>query len=962
MPFPTGNRPTLPRGNSIPTRSTSPFSSRGGGGGASWQPPSRQTPPPPTSGQTNAAALRAQDAARKAAQYPGSRPSSVPYAGNQATLPRPGAPTGGLTPSRSLPAPSTPPLSLNPPKPPPALTPSLPIKGIPRIPLGTALGAASMIPTLIDEAKNLSQQIPYTLGMWDDFIRSGGDGRRTSELRRERVRRGEQLQGSESPGGWSDPFRGRENEDPRRLPQGIPPWLEPQVPDRKYPPTQPFRVWFPSDGDSAERPDNHPGILLYGVTGAYSTGGDPPNFSARTYVITHASGTFISDGHFRTGTVSAVIAPVNEDGTNGEPVTPDQLDPPSYPMRAPADWAPPLLPGALPDLFPQAIPQAIPQTKPVPQPDAPPAPAILPPPAPSPRPQRIPSLRPAPLPSLSPSPSPQLSPSPSPQLSPSPSPSPYPQISPTPSPSPAPSPSPSPSPQLNPPRVPPPGDNKCCPSPMEKFAAISLAKVHDCDQEAGSSRVSVPNPMIEVVKFLAQQMQALGELVCTTKDELSGVLNQVKNDLEGIEFMNLEAKNCNGETVDSEILVGQRINVLSQAIKALNRLNNARTQVLCAAPGAGDDEYVALSIPIATYNPNGTVEISQASIQVRSAEQSQVTRLFEQIASVKSYLSGVERYSERIHNVLGGSTWFGSNAANRTPSLPTKAEEKMKADGVLMGMNTDTEKSVAANSLLDLFRLYSAVNYHRMGLNQFPAEVPETLLTYSDKRPAIKIRSLSEYLGWFVQQVDGLVGQFPIEVTIEDIDPLQKGNQTKKIELANISEALAEMYGQGVSTQLNSSVSINFLMRLASEVIATKNSSLITQDYVRANAAFLGYKGNPKKRVIDYSFNPSKLETLDEFLQESKGNIVGWDEDDKESVVSYLQKIVFSAGIIKAVFMRSPKQLHVLKKEFDNLVTQEDFDEKKVWEAFLKFLNDPNSFVNLNQGPMPNVKDKGRSK
>jgi hypothetical protein len=48
-------------------------------------------------------------------------------------------------------------------------------------------------------------------------------------------------------------------------------------------------------------------------------------------------------------------------------------------------------------------------------------------------------------------------------------------------------------------------------------------------------------------------------------------------------------------------------------------------------------------------------------------------------------------------------------------------------------------------------------------------------------------------------------------------------------------------------------------MRLASEVIATKNAALITQDYSKANAAFLGYKGNPARREIDYSFDPAKL-------------------------------------------------------------------------------------------------------
>ena len=161
---------------------------------------------------------------------------------------------------------------------------------------------------------------------------------------------------------------------------------------------------------------------------------------------------------------------------------------------------------------------------------------------------------------------------------------------------------------------------------------------------------------------------------------------------------------------------------------------------------------------------------------------------------------------------------------------------------------------------------------------------------------------------------------------------------------------------------MNANVSVNFLMRLASELIATKNATLITQDYVRANAAFIGYRGNPKKREINYSFNPTKLDTLDEFLQESKGFIVGWDEEDKESLVSYLQKIVYSAGIIKAVFMRSPKQLDILRKELLNMADKSNATDEKEWKSILEFLNDPNGFFNRDGAPQPRVRDKDEQK
>lgn len=247
----------------------------------------------------------------------------------------------------------------------------------------------------------------------------------------------------------------------------------------------------------------------------------------------------------------------------------------------------------------------------------------------------------------------------------------------------------------------------------------------------------------------------------------------------------------------------------------------------------------------------------------------------------------------------------------------------------------------------------------RIGVTQYPASVPENLLTNLPQRQ-IRLQSLTELFGWYVKQFDALIGEFPINLKIQDIDPLTEGDQEQEIKLMNVAETLVELYALAAKTSINSDLHTNFLTRLAAEVISTKNATVVTQDYARANAQFLGYKGNPKKRKIPYSFDPESLDSLEKLLRNSEKFVVGWQEDDPESVVNYLQKIVFSAGIIKAVFFRGGSQASQLIGELRNLIdpnsdVQQGRDEG--WEAFIDAINNPESPFNANSPTLPRVTD-----
>lgn len=250
----------------------------------------------------------------------------------------------------------------------------------------------------------------------------------------------------------------------------------------------------------------------------------------------------------------------------------------------------------------------------------------------------------------------------------------------------------------------------------------------------------------------------------------------------------------------------------------------------------------------------------------------------------------------------------------------------------------------------------------RLGVYQYPATVPQNL---ADKENATeKIENITDLLGWTVRQLDALMGQFPLEIEVKDVDPTQQGNQSRKISLPNMAEYASEMYGLALRSAVNSDTHTSFLMRLAAEVVSIKNASIVTQDYARANASYLGYKANTVKRKINYAFNVSKLDNLESILSNCEKEVVGWQDDDENTVQAYLERLMFAAGIIKQVYFRPNSQVDGLTKELAKLLdvnspenAEDDQKDEDAWRAFLQELNSPTGGFNRNSFSVPRVSD-----
>lgn len=242
----------------------------------------------------------------------------------------------------------------------------------------------------------------------------------------------------------------------------------------------------------------------------------------------------------------------------------------------------------------------------------------------------------------------------------------------------------------------------------------------------------------------------------------------------------------------------------------------------------------------------------------------------------------------------------------------------------------------------------------RLGVQDYPLQTPEWLLSNQGSKTKTH-ESLTEFNVWMMLQLDSLLGEFPVNVEIEDADPTASGNQGKQVKLPNLAEAVAEIYGLAAKSAIDSDLHTSFLMRLASEVMAAKTAAIIAQDYAMGNASFLGYKGNQVSRKVGFAFNPEKQDSLESILQSSEYRVTGWQNEDSENVADYLQKLMFSAALMKTVFFRKKSDVARIISELKSFIPTKGQDDEQAWDAFLRALNNEQSAFNKGSNAIPDI-------
>ncbi len=226
----------------------------------------------------------------------------------------------------------------------------------------------------------------------------------------------------------------------------------------------------------------------------------------------------------------------------------------------------------------------------------------------------------------------------------------------------------------------------------------------------------------------------------------------------------------------------------------------------------------------------------------------------------------------------------------------------------------------------------------------------------NQEEPTVTIFDSLSFQEWFIKQFDAIFGQYPIKFDYKIND--ENGSEIiQTIEIPNNAEALTQILGIVLGISEESDNTLNAVMRCLAETRSSANAAILAHDFARSNAEYLGYRGRERKREIDISFTPG-AKSLREALQPSKQKLIGWDFDDKETLVELIKKLLFSADIIKAAIYLpfDPKQDKVTGDTIKETLEKNQQLQDEKWEKFKNIINNPTGQYKVNK-PQANLRD-----
>ncbi|HYW20327.1 MAG TPA: hypothetical protein VE956_13655 [Nodularia sp. (in: cyanobacteria)] len=200
--------------------------------------------------------------------------------------------------------------------------------------------------------------------------------------------------------------------------------------------------------------------------------------------------------------------------------------------------------------------------------------------------------------------------------------------------------------------------------------------------------------------------------------------------------------------------------------------------------------------------------------------------------------------------------------------------------------------------------ILAIVKENQKRIGELPAQVPNSLTA---KNPSmIKINSLAEYIAYGIIQMDSLVGQFPLEMEVEDFDLTKEGNQKQKFEMPNMAEMLAEMLGLLITLKRESQINVETGIKSLIESGQAKQAATVACDIGLSNAEYLGYKLAKKTKKIALSYTPNE-QRMDKFLKEKELTYATYDNIDDADLKDALAPIMLMAARWSAQnFVRLP--------------------------------------------------------
>ncbi|NEO87909.1 MAG: hypothetical protein F6J87_27175 [Spirulina sp. SIO3F2] len=257
--------------------------------------------------------------------------------------------------------------------------------------------------------------------------------------------------------------------------------------------------------------------------------------------------------------------------------------------------------------------------------------------------------------------------------------------------------------------------------------------------------------------------------------------------------------------------------------------------------------------------------------------------------------------------------------------------------GLASDLNQLAERVEGLNKEVGFIRQATGVDEFLDGDNWQGFDVPKNIK--NRKEGLRKITNIPDHTSWLFCQIEALIGNFPRKVTVEDTEIDEAGAQKATIELPNLAETLAEIYGLLLNTDTATDAILRASISTLAETLSIRQLAIKNFCEVESIAEFLGFAQKPIKKKVWFTADLSG-KRIDQVLQPKQLEIVVNEFDDEKEEFDYqtIAKTVFttyailSARYLNPVNMDNPEGS--IKEDLiklKGLTDPEDEDEFDVW-------------------------------
>jgi hypothetical protein len=132
------------------------------------------------------------------------------------------------------------------------------------------------------------------------------------------------------------------------------------------------------------------------------------------------------------------------------------------------------------------------------------------------------------------------------------------------------------------------------------------------------------------------------------------------------------------------------------------------------------------------------------------------------------------------------------------------------------------------------------------------ATVPR-LMTEKDGGGTVTIKSIPEFIRWQFQQMDALIGRFPIKIKAEDTEADESGNQEQFYEAKNLSEAIATLTALAVSSDTAIDATLRASLASVSESVLTRKLLIQCNAILNNLEEWASYSVSTESKEVPFS-------------------------------------------------------------------------------------------------------------